>query len=49
VHIIIHILQVGKLNWRDGVAGRCTEIGDGIGSIIWRFDLKPIESGWIVS
>lgn len=47
--MIIRILQVRKLNWTDRVTERHTEIVDGIKGIIWRYDVKPIESVWIVS
>lgn len=42
MHIIIHILQVGKLNWRDWVA-EDTEIGEGVRRVIRRFDPKPMK------
>lgn len=47
--MVIHILQVRKLNWTDGITERHTEIVDGFKGIIWTYDVKPIESVWIVS
>lgn len=49
MHMIIHILQVRKLNWTYWVTERHTEIVDGIKAIIWRYYVKPVESVWIVS
>lgn len=49
MYMIIHILQVRKLNWTYWVTERHTEIVDGIKAIIWIYYVKPIESVWIVS
>lgn len=47
--MIIHILQVRKLNWTDWVTERHIETVDGIKGSIWRYNVKPIESVWVVS
>lgn len=43
--MIIHILQVRKLNWTDWVTERHIETVDGIKGSIWRYNVKPVESG----